>query len=46
MNYDVFWNENLEEEDSVTSHVLSFTNYDAKLFIVCKAQFAKKVSCD
>ncbi len=46
MNHDVFRNENLEEKDNVTSCVLSSTNYDAKLFTICKAQFVKKVLCD
>jgi len=46
MNYNVFWDENLEEGDNVTSCVLSSINYDAKLFTICKAQLVKKVSCD
>ena len=46
MNYNVFRDKNLEEKNSVTSCVLSSTNYDAKLFIVCRVQLAKKVLCD
>ncbi len=46
MNYNVFRDKNLEERDSVTNCVLNSTNYDAKLFTICRAQFVKKVSCD
>ncbi len=46
MNYNVFQDENLKKKDSVTSYVLSSIDYDAKLFIVCRAQFVKKVLCD
>ncbi len=46
MNYNVFRNKNLEEKNSVTSCVLSSTNYDAKLFTICRAQSIKKVLCD
>jgi len=46
MNHDVFQNEKLEERDNVTSCVLNSTNYDAKLFTICKTQSIKKVSCD
>ncbi len=36
MNHNVFRNENFEGRDNVMSCVLSSTNYDAKLFTICR----------
>jgi len=43
IDYNIFETKNLEEKDNVTSCVLSSTNYNTKLFIVCRTQFAKKI---
>ena len=43
INYNIFETENFGEKDSITNYVFSSTDYDAKLFTVCRAQSAKKI---
>jgi len=43
INYNIFETENLGEKNSITNCVFSSTDYNTKLFTVCRAQSAKKV---
>ena len=43
IDYNIFETENLEKKNSITSCIFSSTDYNIKLFTVCRTQSVKKV---
>ena len=43
IDYNIFGTKNLGQKNNITSCILSFTNYSAKLFTVCGIQSVKKI---